>query len=61
MNNEKMWAVLDVIKATATLLGVCGAILFSVDVLFGTDLFSIKKVVALAILLESTYALRSVV
>lgn len=61
MNNEKMLVAFDLFKATAMLLGVCCAILLSMDVLLDVNLFSFKKVVALAILFESSMALRSVV
>ena len=64
MNNKKVrlvGLVLDVVKAAAMLLSVCCAILFSVEILFDVDIFSIKRVFALAVLCESLMALRSVV
>ena len=61
MKNEKVQAVLDLVQAMATLLGVCCAILLSIEFLFDMDIFSIKRVIALAVLCESTYALKSVV
>lgn len=60
MNNEKVRLALELIKAMAMLLGVCGAIIFSVDMLLDTNIFSIKRMIALAILLESLYSINIV-
>ena len=61
MDKNKALLVWDVVKAAVMLLCVCATILFSVEVLFDISIFSIKKVVAFAILCESVYELRSVV
>ena len=61
MNNERALLVLDFVKAMAMLLIVCGAILLSIEVLFSMNIFSFKNVIALAVLVESVNALRSVV
>lgn len=61
MNKETARLALDCIKALATLLIVCSAILISLGVLLDADFFSVKKVCALAVLLEAIYTIRSVV
>lgn len=61
MDNEKALLLWDVVKAAVMLLCVCSTILFSLEVLFDVDIFSIKRVVALAVLCEAVYELRSVV
>ena len=61
IDNEKALLVWDVVKATVMLLCVCSTILFSLEILLGMDIFSIKRAVALAVLCEAVYELRSVV
>lgn len=61
MNNEKVQIALDLAKATFMLLFVCATIILSTEILFDIDIFSIKRVIALAVLIESAYSLQTVV